>query len=330
MKEKQEKKTSSELFSAATKKTLEIGKKAVGGVHSGVTAVAEKSKKAASNVRSGVSTAIEKQKQDTIQRRLKKLNPIFPDKYFSEEFHIPNVIIIVDDAVRRDKELCDGAIGWLSNNLEAETLYMYDEFISQSGITFVPSAVCNAAYYIDNFDRSRFIKTDCIFTKAHEERLAELKHIAYSLGAKKCTIEIIEGDSDKASSKMKYGDKATYMGITASQTMESSSSNTNNVHRSGFIIAEFEGSNEVQMPNLKWFKHDDNILRLIDNRTNSKNAVKYEMVNIKGSSCSTMSKSTAYAVDCSVKEFAGGGTSMSLNSQAEREMHSELKYTIEF
>ena len=330
MKEKQEKKVSSERLGAVAKKTLEIGKKAVGGVQSGVTVVAEKSKKAASDVRIGVSTAIEKQKQDNIQRRIKKLNPLFPDKYFSEEFHIPNVIIIVDDAVRRDKELCEGAIGWLSNNLEAEILYMYDEFVAQSGITFVPSATCNAAYYIDNFDRSKFVKTDCIFTKAHEERLAELKHIAYCLGAKKCTIEIIEGSSDKSKSKMKYGEKAEYKKVSASLSQESSSSNSSNFHRSGLIVAEFEGSSEVQMPNLKWFKYDDNILRLIDNRTNSKNAVKYEMVNIAGSSCATMSKSAAYAVDCSVKEFAGGSASISLDSQAEREMRSELKYTIEF
>ena len=54
------------------------------------------------------------------------------------------------------------------------------------------------------------------------------------------------------------------------------------------------------------------------------------MVNIAGSSCATMSKSAAYAVDCSVKDFVGGGTSMSLDSQAEKEMRSELKYTIEF
>ena len=160
MKEKQEKRINSELFGAAAKKTLEIGKKAVGGVQSGVNVVAEKSKKAASDVRVGVSTAIEKQKQDNIQHRIKKLNPLFPDKYFSEEFHIPNVIIIVDDAVRRDNELCEGAIGWLSNDSGTETLYMYDEFVAQSGITFVPSATCNSAYYVDNFERGRLYSVD--------------------------------------------------------------------------------------------------------------------------------------------------------------------------
>lgn len=330
MKEKLEKKIHSELLGATAKKTLEIGKKAVGGVQSGVSVVAEKSKKAASDVRTGVSTAIEKQRQENIQRRIKKLNPLFPDKYFSDEFHIPNVIFIVDDAVRRDNVLCEGAIGWLSNDSGIETLYMYDEFVPQSGITFVPTANCDAAYYVDNFDRSRFIKTDCIFTKAHEERLAELKHIAYSLGAKKCTIEIIEGSSDKARSKMKYGDKAKFMGVTASQSLESSSSNSNNVRRSGLIVAEFEGSDDIQIPTLKWFKYDDNILRLIDNRTYAKNTVKYEMVSIAGSSCATMSKSTACSIDCSIREYAGGGTSISLDSQAEREMRSELKYTIEF
>ena len=53
-------------------------------------------------------------------------------------------------------------------------------------------AQCDAVYYVDPFNRNRFIRSDAIFSIAHEEQVAELRHIAEKLGAKKCSIEIKE------------------------------------------------------------------------------------------------------------------------------------------
>ena len=36
-------------------------------------------------------------------------------------------------------------------------------------------------YYIDPYEKNRYIKLDCIFQQTHEEKLAELEYIAYSL-----------------------------------------------------------------------------------------------------------------------------------------------------
>lgn len=165
---------SSQAISNVIHKTTDISKKAIASVQNGAKAISEKSK------------------NESYLRKLKKYNPLFLDTYSSESFNLPNMIMIVDDAVRRGIDVCEGSIGWISKEAGMEVMYLYDEAVELSGIQFIPTVTCDAVYYVDSFDRNKFIRTDCIFSKAHEERLAELKHIAYSLGAKSCSIEISE------------------------------------------------------------------------------------------------------------------------------------------
>ena len=77
-------------------------------------------KKAAADVKVGVAAMVEKSKADSYARRMKKYSPLFPDQYKSQNFNIPNIIMIVDDAVRRGIDVCEGAIGWLSKDAGAE------------------------------------------------------------------------------------------------------------------------------------------------------------------------------------------------------------------
>lgn len=114
------------------------------------------SKKTIADVQANAAALSEKTKQDAYLRRLKKYNPLFPDEYKSAEFNIPNMIMIRDDAERRGIDVCEGAIGWLGKEGGMEVLYLYDEAVSFSKIQFVPSADCNAIYYVDRFDRNRF------------------------------------------------------------------------------------------------------------------------------------------------------------------------------
>lgn len=79
---------------------------------------------------------------------MKKYNPLFPEEYNSDDFHVPNIICIVDDAVRRDIDVCQGAIGWRENKKDTEVLFLYDEFVEKSGLKFVPAPVCDEIYYI--------------------------------------------------------------------------------------------------------------------------------------------------------------------------------------
>jgi len=291
---------------------------------------AEISKKAVESTKNNIATMVEKQKSDSYIRRMKKYNPLFPDRFKSESFNLPNLIMIVDDAVRRGIDVCEGAIGWLGSDSGTEVLYLYDEAVSFSELTFIPSASCDAIYYVDNFDRTRFIRIDCIFSKAHEERLAELKHIAHALGAKRCTIEITESNVDKQARSFKIGIGEKGKGTSGSESTESNQSNTSSDQRSGRYEVEFEGGSKPKQPELKWFAHDDTVKRLIEMRCGKTNQIKSETFRLSGASSATMSQKTAYSIDAALGKLGSIKGAASMNAQAEKEHRSTLLFHVEF
>lgn len=286
-------------------------------------------KKAADNIQEGAKVLSENMKNDSYLRRMKKYNPLFPEKYHSQDFKLPNMIVIVDDAIRRDIDVCEGAIGWTDNSTGMEILFLYDEYIEQSGITFIPVASCDAAYYVDSFDKSRYIRTDCIFGKAHEEKLSELKTIAHSLGALCCTIEIVESTSEAEVSKKSGSLGLRYKIVSAGGSYNNSSTSLNKNSRSGKIIAEFEGGTKPTRPKLKWFAQDNNINALIDMRCSGNNSLKNEVLELSGTSHSTMSVKTACAIDLSIMKI-GGKSSISMENQATKEHNSKLIFEVYF
>lgn len=287
-------------------------------------------KKAAGNIQEGAKALSEKSKNDSYLRRMKKYNPLFPEKYHSEEFKLPNMIVIVDDAVRRDIDVCDGAIGWTSKSTGMEILFLYDEYIEQSGINFVPVAVCDAVYYVDSFDRNRFIRTDCIFSKAHEEKLAELEHIACSLGAKSCTIEIVETSLEIEDKQKNVGNSIKHDDDdSVEETYERGSHNKNQKSRNGRTTTVFEGECQPTEPKLKWFAKDNNITGLIDMRCSGKNSIKSKVLELSGTSSSTMSLKTACTIDGVIRKIETQST-VSMEMQATKEQSSKLIFEIEF
>ena len=285
------------------------------------------------SVQKGVTTLSEKAKNDNFARRLKKYNPLFPDQYASSAFALPNMIVIVDDAVRRDIDVCVGAIGWTGTENNTEILYLYDEFVPDSGLTFIPAPACDAIYYVDKFDRTRFIQIDCIFEKAHEEKLAELEHIAYSLGATLCSIEIVEGSTTAESThkKISSSKKAAVKGIdvTTAAAAEHAQSEMSSTKRSGKTITRFTGNVTPTPPTLKWFAHDDSIKRLVEMCCSGVNTVRERTLEIKGSSTATLSQKAAYAIDCALSKI-GTKEQGQLEKQATREQHCTLIFKIVF
>ncbi len=304
-------------------------KKGTEAVSEALQKTSEISKKLSDTVQEKAKDLSEKNKNENYLKRLKKYNPLFPDEFYSESFNLPNMIVIVDDAVRKGIDVCEGAIGWLSNEKGVEILHLYDEEIEKCGIKFVPAPICDAVYYVDRFDRNRFIQIDCIFSKAHEERLAELKHIAYSLGAKKCSIEISENSLLYENKNENLKINLPLEKIVAGLSGERVFSKSEKITQKGIIEATFEGSDEVKMPQLKWFANDDTIKRLIEMRMENRNQLKTEIFELEGSVSATMSQKTACTIDGAIETInAKGGANM--EGQAVRENHSKLIYKVEF
>ncbi|MBR2965107.1 MAG: hypothetical protein IKC34_01000 [Clostridia bacterium] len=277
-------------------------------------------KKASQDIQKSAKNISEKAKQDSLERQKNKLKPIFPKDYKRKDFKLPNVIKIIDDATDKNKEVCKGAIGRLENVNNVEVFYLYDEWIKESGLVFVPVAKCNDVFCVDPFDRSRFIKSSSIFTKTNEEKLAELEHIAFSLGAKRCSIELVE--SIESTSKSNVNLKAKVKGSNSALETKLHISNQDSL--SGKSESVFEGSNEIKRPVLKWFANDNNILYLIDMRCSGNNSIKQKSMQLKGSSSATMSYQTACAIDKLLN------VSGNMEKQAIKESNTTLIFEVEF
>ncbi|MBQ3016615.1 MAG: hypothetical protein IJD79_07540 [Clostridia bacterium] len=278
----------------------------------------ELGKKIGSGIKKSISAFSEKIKNDSHSKRLEKYNPLFPDVFRSDDFKIPNVIKIVDDAERRDIDVCEGAVGWTKKVDGVEILYLYDEFISECDLTFIPLVKCDNIYCVDSFDRCTFIDVTSVFTRAVQEKIAELEHIAFSLGAKKCSVEIIESESTLT--KLKADAKK------GKSKIDLESSGNEKANRSAKTVSTFDGGAKPKAPTLKWFANDEGIKRIIDMRCSKSNSIQYKKLELKSSSTSSMSLKTACAID-KIGKLSG---SMSMEKQAIKEQDSILIYEIEF
>ena len=318
-----DKKKSAEALAALAQNTSEISKKVAEGVKSNTALVVEKTK-------TGAVAVAEKTKNDAYARRLKKYNPLFPDKFFAETFNVPNIIVIVDDAVRKGIDVCEGAIGWIGKEKDVEVLYLYDEAVPTCGLQFIPTATCDAVYYVDSFDRKSFIKADSYFRKVQEERSAELEHIACSLGAKWCSIEIVEKEKTAQAKSKKSEFSEKLKGFRSTESAEQSSSENSASELRTRNYAEFQGNDIPQRPNLKWFAHDNTIRQLIAARCSGDNSITKKTMEFYGSAFTTMSKKAACAIDSAILALDGISGNTTMEAQATKEQESTLVFQVEF
>lgn len=299
---------SKEAFSSFLKKTSEVGKSVADGVQKSATELSEK------------------MKEDSYQRRLQKYNPLFPDEYNSTDFHMPSLIVITNAISRQQVDVCEGALGWRDRENDSEVLCLYDDSLSLGNIEFFPNATCDAAYYVDTFNPNKYIRVDCIFEKAHDERLAELKNIAYMLGAKSCTIEITEEHFEQTTAAKAAGLSVPKIGgVKTEQSLTAEKTNI----RSGKISATFEGNSTPRRPELKWFAQDDTIKKLIEMRCKKANGLKSESLHLYGATSATMTQKAATSIDSALSKLKLKG-SFSMQSHAQSEHSSKIIFSVEF
>jgi len=324
MKLKIDTKKGAEVVSGFLQKTSDVSKKTLADVQAGAVALSEKTK------------------QDAYLRRLKKYNPLFPEVFFGVEFNIPNMVMIRDDAERRGIDVCEGAIGWLGTEGGMEVLYLYDEAVPTCGLKFVPTADCNAVYYVDKFDRTKFIRTDYVFKNANNERLAELENIAYSLGAKHCSIELVEKEKVIQKTKKKISTRknvnakndSDQEGVELDSEGEytSNSEVTHKGENRKCSESFWAGSDKPRRPKLKWFAYDEGVKLLIDMRCKGGNSVRTRSLDFFGSNFATMSKNTACCIDTALRSIGSidGKGNAEFENQATRELESKFVFRVEF
>ena len=285
---------SKETFANAWKKAADFGKKAV-----------DNTKK-----------FMDQTKENIHEQQAKKYIVVTQKEFKLKSFQIPSIIRIEDDLSNRNFVEDPEAIGWIELHKEVQVLHLYSAFVKKCGIVFVPLVQRDNVYCQDNFDSKKYINANQVFGKATEEKLAELNSIAYSLGAKSCSIEIIEAKTEGNSRQIKLQ--------TSETTSSMSIGNGNANKKSGKTISCFEGHDTPVRPTLKWFAHDDNIKGLIEMRFNK--AIKSNILELKGSSSASMSTSIACAIDDILKVKGN----LSMEKQAIKEHSDILIFEIQF
>lgn len=267
---------------------------------------------------------------------LKKYRPVFPGEYMSDSFSIPNMIVISTDTDRRDIEVCRGAIGWIETAKNTDILFLYENFVTDSGLSFIPVANTDTVYYVDNFDRNRYIKLDSYFDIMQSSKLAELEHIAFSLGAKRYTIEEVNSTKGISAARKKAAEKiGIHIGPGKKEQNVSAHIEKESVSMSNRLVrksAEFSGGGEPVYPNLRWFRHDDNINNLIDMRLSGRiknNDMKRYSIDLEGSDYSSISSSAAAKIDTVVSKLNIGGN-YDISEKCKNESSHKLVFDIEF
>lgn len=265
----------------------------------------------------GAKAFIEQAQKNIHEAQARKYTPITAKEFKSKGFKIPSIIEIVEDNANREFITGEGAIGWIENHEGVDVLHMYCDYVKKCNLDFVPVPQRDNVYCEDNFDSNKYINSNQVFGKATEEKLAELEHIAYTLGAKSCSVEIMETDRN-VNTKAKTANSAVDINISTQFKADKT--------QSGKTVSYFQGNDSPSRPNLKWFAHDDNIKRLIEMRCTDRNSIKSKIMELKGSSSATMSKKIACAID-SVLNTKG---SFSMEKQVIKEHSKTLVFEIEF
>lgn len=262
------------------------------------------------------------------RQQMDKYRPVKLEDYQSPSFVLPNLIRIVDGNERRGIEVCKGAIGWLDSAKGTQVLNLYREAIKDSELSFYPKPSIRSIYYVDAFDRSRFVDLDSYFATMQQDKMAELRRIAFMLGAKRCKLEVSEYEETRQGI---HGRANIGAGKKASLDANGSSEFAETAEKKVLFTQEFEGDMSPQRPELNWYAHDSDIKLLIDTRCGGEDtnkATNYK-VELKSETTMTMSISLASAIDeaCTKLKIKSDA---SLTSQARREHRQTFVFEIDF
>ena len=317
-------------------KVVKIGKKTAKGAQKGAGIAARGAQQgagvAAKGAQVGVQKLVDMVNEERTKGLKKKYTPVFMADFQAPGYNLPNMIVIVDDVSTINNEIFDGSIGWRKFVKGIEVFHLHDEEVANSGLRFFPPATCDAIYYVDPTDRNRFIQIDSFFDKTQESKLAELQHIAYSLGAKKYRVQMIDTKETSVKQQRKAGTQGGKGPVSANAQAEDSYSSDSKKKLDTMASATFAGERLPTRPSLRWFAHDDNILNLINMRCvdQGQSTVTSYRMEIKGTDYSSMSQTTASKVDAAAGKLGKTSTHVNMSKRLTEERNRILVYEIEF
>ena len=274
-------------------------------------------------VKKGTRAMKESAEERARNMELKALHPLFPDSLDSADFLMPKFIRVTDrDKRYAESEVCQGSVGFISDQKELRVVNIFKDSIEAFGLTFYPD--CDYEfYYVDPSDRDRYIALNDYFGYLKTARIIELQKIAQDLGAKHFRVTYKEELSSSSEKKVKTHAKAVVAADAASESAEKEYSTVE-------IAADmtFPGHAPIK-PQLRYMQREPIIQNLISMRMDEKAPLLHQKLMLKLSNSSGMKESDAVKIDAALKgmKFSGNAT---VASEAKNESRRYLEYEIEF
>lgn len=204
-----------------------------------------------------------------------RYHPIYPDE-LSRNYNLwlPEMINIRTRDERTDVEGLDKAIGFDEQYDEKPIITVLSKYAKEMDLEFYP-ALSEDVFYVDPFNKQRYIQIDQYFHTLEQERIEELIGVAQDLGAK--YIEIAYCKENRASSGTSIdanaNAKAKGLPITGKASASTKSASTSKSMLGVKKSMNLPGMDPKE-PNLKHFKNDIEINSIIDRRLHKENAIK--------------------------------------------------------
>lgn len=281
-------------------------------------------------VKKGTQEIKERSDEKSWQLELKSLQPIFPTQtegavsLDDADFLMPKFIRIVErDKKRMESPVCQGSIGYGSDQKGLHIVNIFRDSVEAFGLTFYPD--CDSEfYYMDPSDRDSYVALDEYFGYLKIARVNELKKIAQDLGAKHFKVTYKE----KCVSFTEKKAKAT--GKTAIATAEAEHKSRQEQYTAIDVVAEmtFPGHAPVK-PQLKYWQRDKNIQTLVAMRLDENSPLIQEHYKLEMCNSSGMKLEDAMKIDAVLKGLKCIGNA-TVASEVQNEARRYLEYDIEF
>ena len=227
---------------------------------------------------------------------LKTLQPIFSTQQENAvslddaDFLMPKFIRVTErDKKRAESEVCQGSIGYVSDQKGLHIVNIFRDSISEFGLTFYPDSD-SEFYYMDPSDRDMYIALDEYFSYLKIVRINELKKIAEDLGAKYFKVTYMEEQASFSSNSIVASIKA---GPIAKVDADHSSEKKK--FSSIEIKAEMKCPGHAPVePKLKYLQRDPSIQTLVELRM--KESIDQDKYMLKMSQSSGMKENDAIKI----------------------------------
>lgn len=285
-----------------------------------------------------VGTAVKKGSQavmDSAEEKarlleLKTLQPIFATQQENAaslddaDFLMPKFIRVADrDKRHAESEVCQGSIGYASDQKGLHIVNIFKDSIDAFGLTFYPDSD-SEFYYMDPSDRDNYIALDEYFSYLKVVRINELKKLAQDLGAKHFKVTYMEEQTSFSAKKATVSLKTPIAKADAGHKAEEKKYTSVKIEAD----STFPGHPPIK-PQLKYLQRDPSIQNLVAMRMDEMSPLMRERFMLNLSQSSGMKENDAVKIDAVLKGMKCSGNT-TVASEAKNEARRYLEYEIEF